>query len=92
MIIIRKIFNETEIGFNEPNWLNNCLTKELLLGGGNPPPPPGLDRVNEVNQADISLVVFHLGCLQFWSSSILVIFHFGRLPTICLPFVKNAAW
>merc|ERR1712105_496597 len=26
------------------------------------------------------LVVFHFGCLPFWSSSILVVFHFGRLP------------
>ena len=26
------------------------------------------------------LVVFHFGRLPFWSSSILVVFHFGRLP------------
>ena len=27
MIIIRKLFKETEICFNEPNWLNNSLTE-----------------------------------------------------------------
>ena len=43
MIIIRKIFNETEIGFNEPNWLNNSLTE----GRGGIHPPPRLNRVNQ---------------------------------------------
>merc|ERR1712030_57081 len=35
-------------------------------------PPPTIPSIFKV--------VFHFGCLPFWSSSILVVFHFGRLP------------
>merc|ERR1712030_190451 len=38
------------------------------------------------------LVVFHFGRLPFWSFSILVVFHFGRLTFGRLPFGRSLTW